>query len=108
MTEAKDSSNSRHQGPFTAVSNFYFYQFTKLPKLVSDRLFVALIGKSHGRMERQDFVSCFKMFGKGRVKKALATLFLMLDFDYDGFVGREDARALLLHFPIFSGNSRAG
>ena len=45
MTEAKDSSNSRHQGPFTAVSNFYFYQFTKLPKLVSDRLFVALIGK---------------------------------------------------------------
>ncbi len=72
---------------------------------MSDRLFIALIGKSHGRMSREEFISCFKSFGKGKVKKCLAMIFLMLDFDYDGMICRDDAKALLLHIPIFNENT---
>lgn len=52
-------------------------------------------------MSREEFLTCFKSFGKGRLKKCLAILFLMMDFDYDGMISREDARALLLHIDIF-------
>lgn len=108
MAETKDSAACKAHVEYSAISNFYFYQFTKLPKLISDRLFVALIGKSHGRMSRDEFLTCFKSFGKGRLKKCLAMLFLMMDFDYDGFISRDDARALLLHLDIFaeSGETR--
>ena len=83
---------------------FYFVgwniiQYTQLPKLLSDRLFIAFAGKKTNIIGEKAFVKGFKVLTLGTIEEKFTLIFKMLDYKNNGAITREDCQFLLQYIP---------
>ncbi len=70
--------------------------------MISERLFNLFDVDNDGYLSLEEFINGMFSLFTASFSKLIVTMFKVYDFDNNGFVGREDLKAIFSHFPILN------
>ena len=96
-----DLSTKVNNSKIKYLSRLTFYDYMKLPILISEKLFNSFSSsKSKEGLTEDEFVSAFFKLYLGSFQDTIKIIFNLLDFDEDGIIKKADVKLILSYLPL--------
>ena len=96
-----DLSTKGNNSKIKYLSRLTFYDYIKLPILISEKLFNSFSSsKSKEGLTEDEFVSAFFKLYLGSFQDTTKIIFNLLDFDKDGIIKKADVKLILSYLPL--------
>ena len=82
------------------INKITFYDYIKLPIFIGEKLFQALDKNQDNFLNSSEFIEGLQNLYMGDFDSTLEIIFIMLDFDKDGLINKEDIKVILSYLPL--------
>ena len=82
------------------IMPFALSRFLPLPGLINKRLFNVLDSDKDGYLSPKEFIQGLSIIYCEEICSLIEFIFLFYDFDYDGYITREDIHAIMSYIPV--------
>ena len=96
----KDLVDRAESSKKVGISRVTFYNYSKLPVLIADKLFNAFDKDNDSFLSLKEFIEGMNTLYYGTFKETAKIIFNMYDFDKDGYVNKEDIKILFSYLPL--------
>ena len=102
----KDLADRSEENRKKGIMKIIFFDYLKLPMFISEKVFKVFDEDKDGFLSSKEFIFGMSKLYNGSYEESIKLIFDILDFNYDGFIEKDDAKMILSLLPLKTDRSK--